>query len=219
MQHRIVTPGPLHDENGRLIETGYATSLIKTYDRSRIAARPWRIKEWDYYAVCCDRFALALTIDHNGYMTMDSISLLDFETNSQVTTSRINLPAFAKRSLPPTSVKGDIRVSGKDYAMAFDNDGTVRHLHGHMDHFPNEDGITCDLTLTDAPAESDPDRRPGGIHGHRHALQGSSGSLLLQPEDQLHAGLREYNVQRKGVRLYSGGHLCRAGLGPGRLDL
>ena len=72
MQRRIVTPGPLHDENGRLIETGYATELIKTYDRSRIAARPWRIKEWDYYAVCCDRFALALTIDHNGYMTMDS---------------------------------------------------------------------------------------------------------------------------------------------------
>ena len=40
MQRRIVTPGPLHDENGRLIETGYATELIKTYDRSRIAARP-----------------------------------------------------------------------------------------------------------------------------------------------------------------------------------
>ena len=32
MQHRIVTPGPLHDEKGRLIETGYATSLVKTYD-------------------------------------------------------------------------------------------------------------------------------------------------------------------------------------------
>ena len=154
MQRRIVTPGPLHDENGRLIETGYATELIKTYDRSRIAARPWRIKEWDYYAVCCDRFALALTIDHNGYMTMDSISLLDFETNSQVTTSRINLPAFAKRSLPPTSVKGDIRVSGKDYELAFENDGTVRRLSGRMDRFSGQDIIDFDLTLTDAPAES-----------------------------------------------------------------
>ena len=154
MQRRIATPGPLHDENGRLIETGYATELIKTYDRSRIAARPWRIKEWDYYAVCCDRFALALTIDHNGYMTMDSISLLDFETNSQVTTSRINLPAFAKRSLPPTSVKGDIRVSGKDYELAFENDGTVRRLSGRMDRFSGQDIIDFDLTLTDAPAES-----------------------------------------------------------------
>ena len=111
MQRRITAPGPLHDESGRLVETGYATGLIKTYDRSRIAARPWRIKEWDYYAVCTDRFALALTIDHNGYMVMDSISLLDFETNSQVTCSRMNLPAFAKRSLPATSEKGNIRVN------------------------------------------------------------------------------------------------------------
>lgn len=154
MQRRITTPGPLHDEAGRLIETGYATGLIKTYDRSRIAARPWRIKEWDYYAVCTDRFALALTIDHNGYMVMDSISLLDFETNSQVTCSRMGLPAFAKRSLPSTSEKGNVRVSGKDYEMAFDNDGTVRRLYGHMDHFPKEAGITFDLTLTDAPEES-----------------------------------------------------------------
>ena len=154
MQHRIVTPGPLHDENGRLIETGYATELIKTYDRSRIATRPWRIKEWDYYAVCCDRFALALTIDHNGYMTMDSISLLDFETNCQVTTSRINLPAFAKRSMPSTSVKGDIRVAGKDYELAFENDGRLRRLSGHMDRFSGQDIISFDLALTDAPAES-----------------------------------------------------------------
>ena len=154
MQHRITTPGPLHDENGRLIETGYATSLIKAYDRGRIAARPFRIKEWDYYAVCTDRFALALTIDHNGYMVMDSISLLDFEENSQVTTSRINLPAFAKRSLPPTSEKGDIRVSGKDYEIAFDNDGTQRRLHGHMMNFSGEKGITFDLALTNAPEES-----------------------------------------------------------------
>ena len=79
MQRRITTPGPLHDEKGHLLETGYATELIRTYDRSRVSAGRLRLKEWDYYAVVNDRFALALTIDHNGYMTMDSISLLDFE--------------------------------------------------------------------------------------------------------------------------------------------
>lgn len=109
MQRRITTPGPLHDEKGRLMETGYATSLIKTYDRSRVAANRLRIKEWDYYAVCNDRFAFALTIDHNGYMTMDSISLLDFETNAQVTTSKISAPFLAKRSLPASSENGNIR--------------------------------------------------------------------------------------------------------------
>ena len=56
MQRRIIAPGPLHDEKGRLLETGYATELIRTYDRRRVAANRLRIKEWDYYAVCCDRF-------------------------------------------------------------------------------------------------------------------------------------------------------------------
>ena len=87
MQRRIITPGPLHDEQGRLIETGYATELLKTYDRSKVAASRLKVKEWDYYAVVTDRFALALTIDHNGYMTMDSISLLDFEQNTHITKS------------------------------------------------------------------------------------------------------------------------------------
>ena len=154
MQRRITTPGPLHDEKGRLIETGYATELIKTYDRSRIAASRTRIKEWDYYAVCTDRFALALTIDHNGYMTMDSISLLDFERNSQITKSRMNLPAFAPRRLPLTSGKGDIRVAGKGYMLSFENDGISRRLTGFMNHFSGEETLVFDLLLTDAPEES-----------------------------------------------------------------
>ena len=154
MQNRLTARGPLHDENGRLIETGYATELIKEYDRSRIAAGRLRIKEWDYYAVCNDRFCLALTIDHNGYMTMDSISLLDFSANAQVTASKINLPFMAKRSLPPTSERGNIRVSGKGYEMAFDNDGKQRRLYGHMDSFSKDKGISFDLLLTDAPRES-----------------------------------------------------------------
>ena len=47
MQRRITAPGPLHDERGHLIETGYATELLKEYDRRRVAASRLRIKEWD----------------------------------------------------------------------------------------------------------------------------------------------------------------------------
>ncbi len=154
MQHRIITPGPLHDEKGHLTETGYATSLIKTYDRRRIAAPRRRIKEWDYYAVCNDRFALALTIDHNGYMTMDSISFLNFEARSQVTASRMNLPFLAPRDLPPTSEKGDILVHGKGYALQFRNNGKQRRLTGNMEKFSGDKPISFDLTLSDAPKES-----------------------------------------------------------------
>ena len=157
MQHRIITPGPLHDEQGLLTETGYATSLIKQYDRNRVRASRLRIKEWDYYCVVSDCYALALTIADNGYMYMDSISLLDFEANSQGTKSVI-LPPFGKRSLPPTSEKGDIHVSGKGYEMTFENDGKHRRLYGHMDHFPTgkpeDETLLFDVTLTQPPRDS-----------------------------------------------------------------
>ena len=154
MQRRIIIPGPLHDGNGRLVETGYATELIKTYDRSRICTGRSRIKEWDYYAVCSDRFALALTIDHNGYMTMDSISLLDFERKSQITKSVMNLPIFAPRKLPASSKSGSIRVAGRGYMLSFENDGISRRLTGFMNKFSGEDTIVFDLLLTDEPKES-----------------------------------------------------------------
>ncbi len=154
MQRRIVTPGPLHDESGHLVETGYALSLIREYDRSRVAASRLRIKEWDYYCVCTDHFALALTIADNGYMTMDSISLLDFDRNEQVTVSRMSLPALSRRVLPPSSAKGSVKASGRDYELSFENDGARRRLSGFMHHFPKETGICFDLTLTDAPEET-----------------------------------------------------------------
>ncbi len=154
MQKRIMTAGPLHDEKGQLVETGYATELIKKYDRNKVAAKRWKIKEWDYYAVCTDKFALALTIDHNGYMTMDSISLLDFEQNSQVTKSVMGLPFTSPRNLPSTSEKGSIQVKGKGYMLSFENDGNSRHLTGFMNKFRGENTIVFDLHLTDAPKET-----------------------------------------------------------------
>ena len=190
MQHRMTTPGPLHDEQGRLIETGYATELIKTYDRSRVAARRTRIKEWDYYAVVTDRFALALTIDHNGYMTMDSISLLDFERNSQVTKSMMNLPLFAPRDLPPTRAKGDISVKGKGYLLSFENDGSSRRLTGFMNQFSGKDTLVFDLHLTDAPQETMVIVTP--YQDHPEAFYYNQKINCLRVEGSITLGSREY---------------------------
>ena len=77
-QHEIKQPHDLLDADGHLTEAGYAKRLILNYDRSAIKAPGFRIKEWDYYLIACDSFAVALTIDDNSYMGLDSISLLDF---------------------------------------------------------------------------------------------------------------------------------------------
>ncbi len=153
MQHRITVPGPLHDDTGRLTDRGYATDLALLYDRSRVKASRLRLKEWDYYYIGNDNFGLALTVADNGYMSMDSISLLDFDRNEQHTYSRMRFFP-RRRGLPLTSVRGDIHAQGKDYEIAFLNDGKRRQLYGHMDNFGKGKSILFDLVLTDAPRDS-----------------------------------------------------------------
>ena len=153
MQRRITKPGFLHDENGHLTQTGYATSLILNYARDRVKAHPLRLKEWDYYYVGNDNYGLALTVADNGYMSMDSISFLDFGKNSQGTYNRMNiLPR--RRNLPLTSAQGDIHAMGRDYEIHFLNDGKKRQLYGHMENFGKGRTILFDLTLTDTPRDS-----------------------------------------------------------------
>ena len=74
MQHEITSRAPLLDAAGNLREAGYAKRLLPVYDRAAIRAGAARIKEWDYYLVANDHYAVALTIDDNGYMGLDSIS-------------------------------------------------------------------------------------------------------------------------------------------------
>ena len=86
-QHEITQRRALLDENGHLTEPGYTKGLLMDYDRSKIKGGAMRIKEWDYYLITTRDFAVALTIDDNSYMGLDSISLLDFKLRWEHTNS------------------------------------------------------------------------------------------------------------------------------------
>ena len=60
MQNKVTKAGDLLDEKGHLIECGYATKLIKKYDRNHIKAGKLRIKEWDYYLIYNDKYGIAI---------------------------------------------------------------------------------------------------------------------------------------------------------------
>ena len=74
MNNRIIEKDKLLDENGKLKHRGYATSLILDYERKAIKAPGFKIKEWDYYLLINDDFAVALTIADNSYMSLISAS-------------------------------------------------------------------------------------------------------------------------------------------------
>ena len=153
-QHQILTRHPLLDEKGHLIETGYAKELILDYDRKAIKAGSMRIKEWDYYLIYNKDYALALTIDDNSYMGLDSISLIDFRIPWEHTNSPMKFFTNGKRNFPSTSKIGDISVNEKGYAMSFKVDGTKRILKFHMDNFNEGKPIDGEVTLEKSDQES-----------------------------------------------------------------
>ncbi|MDO4940979.1 MAG: DUF2804 domain-containing protein [Erysipelotrichaceae bacterium] len=153
-QHEIKTRHDLLDEKGHLIETGYAKNLILDYDRKKIKANATRIKEWDYYLIYNDRYALALTIDDNSYMALDSISLIDFVNKWEITTSPMKAFTMGKRNFPITSKTGNIEVHEKGYYLSFINNGNERILSFHMDNFKDGKPIDGKVTLKCEETES-----------------------------------------------------------------
>ena len=153
-QHEITERHALLDEQGRLTEPGYAKKLILDYDRKAIKAKPMRIKEWDYYLVTCDDFAVALTIDDNSYMGLDSISLLDFKENHQITTSKMAALTRGKKNLPSSSEAGDTETKGKGYEISFYHGGDHRILKFHMINFWQGKPIIGEIRLENPVQDS-----------------------------------------------------------------
>ena len=153
-QHEITNRHELLDEKGHLKEVGYAKSLILDYDRSSIKANSLRIKEWDYYLIYNDRYAVALTVDDNSYMALDSISLIDFEKKWEHTNSPMKFMTLGKRNFPVSSKSGDVKGEGKDYKIEFIKKENERILNFQMDNFLDGKPIGGSISLKDPDDES-----------------------------------------------------------------
>ena len=153
MQNQL-QPGDLLDSKGHLIESGYATDPVKIYDRTKIRANRFRIKEWDAYFVSNQRHAFAVAVSKIGCMGIHSASLIDFDISWEKTASRIHLLPMGKHNMPSTSLHGDIFACGKDYEITFQNNGLQRRLFGHFDDFEKGKPLLFDVSLTNPPRGS-----------------------------------------------------------------
>lgn len=153
MQQKL-SKGKLLDENGHLVEAGYATSLVKEYSRDDIKANKWRIKEWDYYLIYNDKYGVALTIDDNSYMGLNSITLLDFSVPCETTKSPMVFLTKGKVGFPNTSKEGDVVVEKENYYIKYYNNGKNRKISIWMKNFKDGKDITGEFELFDEPKDS-----------------------------------------------------------------
>lgn len=155
LDQHLLSAGDLLDENGNLQEAGYAPSLVKKYRREAIKAGKSRIKEWDYYYCGNEHFGIALTIADNSYMSLGSVSFLNFDEKYEITKSKMKFFTFGKLHLPSSSDSGDLSIKWKGLEMAFLHENGRRHLTCKYRNFKakNED-FRLDLYLEETAKDS-----------------------------------------------------------------
>ena len=153
--HEVTTSQMLLDEHGELREPGWSRSLVQKYRRSMIKAPKFRIKEWDYYIVVSRDFAAAFTISDDGYIGLQSVSLLVFgEEPWEHTETVLNAFPMGKLHLPEDSSRGKTQYSDKRLQMSFEPQFRRRSIRRRFENFRNGKPLEADIVLEQLPMDS-----------------------------------------------------------------
>lgn len=150
---QILTEGELLDSDGNLAQCGYSVREVRKYDRNAIKAGKSRIKEWDYYLIGDSENAVALTIADNSYMSLVSVSVLDFVKAEYATASEIKFFSFGKLNLPNSSSGGVTQYQSKRATMSFKVEDGKRILTCSFKNLKKKD-FECAIELQDPKDES-----------------------------------------------------------------
>ncbi len=153
--HEVTTPQLLLDEAGDLREPGWSRSPVQRYVRSMIKAPAWRIKEWDYYLVLSDAFAGAFTISDDGYIGLQSVSLLTFgDAPAEHTETVLCAFPMGKLKLPASSTAGETAYADKRLQMSFSVEEGTRRIRCSFADFCDGKPLVADIALAQPAMDS-----------------------------------------------------------------
>ncbi len=154
--HEVTEYIQLLDGTGNLKEPGWARRQYWKYDRSGIRAPKYRIKEWDYYIVIHDgrydgsrSFAAAFTLSDDGYVGLQSVSLLylDEEDPHEHTETILNVFPMGKMHMPASIAEGDVIYRDKRLDLSFLKRDDERHIRCSFRDFEKGKDLKADIVL------------------------------------------------------------------------
>ncbi len=154
MRNHEVTEKQSLLKNGQIAEPGWARKMLQEYRREDIKAPKWRIKEWDYYLIQGQGFAVALTLNDMGYMGMYSASFIDFTVPCEHTATELTGLPMGKMKMPNTTGESAVVSSIEKVSMEFVVKDGVRHLMCEYKGFDGEKDFKCDIALKEPEQDS-----------------------------------------------------------------
>lgn len=144
-QNRITEPTALLDENGKLISPGYCVFNNYIYDRSAITAGALRIKEWDFYQLCNERYIVQFFAADISFGGAYIFTMIDMETGKHYEKMSMSLFTFGKLNLETNAEKDHtISVDKKDFKLTIAvKNGQTHFVFNGVGN--NGEKISCDL--------------------------------------------------------------------------
>lgn len=148
-QHEVIVSQELLNDDGRIAEEGWARQQVWRYDRSRIKAPWFRIKEWDYYCILSQKrgYGVALTVSDLGYAALASVVWLDFAQRIFEPLDSIKLLTRGSIKFPASSSSGEVKYEDAKVCIHYQVSGGERHIEASSPRFAGGQALHCDLTL------------------------------------------------------------------------
>ncbi len=152
--HEVTACQPLLGPDGRITEPGWARRPVWEYDRSQITSPAFRIKEWDYYLVMNGQYGAAFTLSDNGYVGLQSVSLLDFGEKWEHTETILTPFPMGKMGMPSSSESGKTVYHDKRLRMEFAVEDGKRKISCDFKDFYKGKPLYCEITLEQPDMDS-----------------------------------------------------------------
>lgn len=152
MQKEIKQVIDILDENGNVINPGWARDEMWNFKKEKITSKPTRVKMWDFWEVYNDKCRIVLNIFDIGIAGVAQFTYTDFETKKQ--TFKMLLRLLTKGSVGnPKSYKYEkplLFKKGKSF-MEFSKDGDFIVLKAHFPHKNDKKDLKCEFKLNLKP--------------------------------------------------------------------
>ena len=152
--HEVTERQHLLGADGKIAEPGWARRPVWEYDRSRITAPAFRIKEWDYYLVMNEDYGAAFTLSDNGYIGLQSVSLLNFKEGWEHTETILTALPMGRMKMPASSEKGTVQYRDKRLRMEFRVEDGKRTISCDFKEFYMGKPFYCEIALDQPEMDS-----------------------------------------------------------------
>jgi len=149
-QNEITEPSNLFNEDGSLLQRGWARKPVLKYNKENIGKGWTRIKEWDHYSILNNEFGIQITIGDIGYLTQMSYTWIDFKEKAK--NGKGEFKFFTKSKLLPLSSLKDsiIEFPSKKFKATIEKKENNRILSIEDPSFLDK-GIKGSISLYDNP--------------------------------------------------------------------